>query len=92
MYLYGYTCTQIAATLTQLGRTTKKGNTNWSAASILGILKNERHCGDLVSRKTYTPSYLDHKLSALKAQHPDIYDEFIETTEWRTFKLTKSQN
>ena len=32
------------------------------------------------------------KLSALKAQHPDIYDEFIETTEWRTFKLTKSQN
>ena len=61
MYLYGYTCTQIAATLTQLGRTTKKGNTNWSAASILGVLKNERHCGDLVSRKTYTPSYLDHK-------------------------------
>ena len=32
------------------------------------------------------------KLSALKAQHSDIYDEFIETTEWRTFKLTKSQN
>ena len=32
------------------------------------------------------------KLSALKAQYPDIYDEFVDTTEWRTFKLTKSQN
>ena len=61
MYLYGYTCTQIAQTLTQLGRRTKKGNTSWNPQSILGILKNERHCGDLVSRKTYTPSYLDHK-------------------------------
>jgi len=61
MYLYGYTCTQIANTLSQLGRRTKKGNTSWNPQSILGILKNERHCGDLVSRKTYTPSYLDHK-------------------------------
>ena len=61
MYLYGYTCTQIAQTLTQLGRKTKKGNTSWSAQSILGVLKNERHCGDLLSRKTYTPNYLDHK-------------------------------
>ena len=61
MYLYGYTCTQIAQTLTELGRTTKKGNTAWHPASILQTLKNERYCGDLVARKTYTPSYLDHK-------------------------------
>ncbi len=25
------------------------------------ILRNERHCGEILTRKTYTPSYLDHK-------------------------------
>lgn len=61
MYLYGYTCGQIAQQLEDLGRLTKKGNTNWSPSSILQILQNERHCGDLVARKTWTPNYLDHK-------------------------------
>ena len=61
MYLYGYTCAQIAETLTNLGRRTKKNNTTWSPGSILQILQNERHCGDVLARKTWTPSYLDHK-------------------------------
>lgn len=61
MYLYGYTCTQIAEILTQLGRKTKKNNTTWAPGSVLQILQNERHCGDVLARKTWTPSYLDHK-------------------------------
>jgi site-specific DNA recombinase len=61
MYLYGYTCAQIAETLTRLGRRTKKNNTTWSPGSILQVLQNERHCGDVLARKTWTPSYLDHK-------------------------------
>src|SRR5574344_2502856 len=61
MYLYGYTCSQIAETLTKLNRRTKKGNTSWSPGAILQILQNERHCGDILSRKTWTPNYLDHK-------------------------------
>ena len=61
MYLYGKTCQQIADQLTALKRHTKKGNTVWSAGSVLGILQNERHCGDVLARKTWTPSYLDHK-------------------------------
>ncbi len=60
MYLYGYTCRQIAETLTSLSRRTKKGNTEWAPGSILQILQNERHCGDILARKTWTPSYLDH--------------------------------
>jgi len=60
MYLYGYTCRQIAETFTSLGRKTKKNNTVWSPGSILQILQNERHCGDILARKTWTPSYLDH--------------------------------
>lgn len=61
MYLYGYTCQEIATTLSQLQRRTKQGNTTWSPGSILGILQNERHCGDVLARKTWTPNYLDHK-------------------------------
>ena len=61
MYLYGYSISTIAESLTSLGLKTKKGNTNWSAASIYQILKNERHCGDVLARKTFTPNYLDHK-------------------------------
>lgn len=61
MYLYGYSCQVIADTLTDYGRTTKKGNSKWSASTILQILQNERHCGDVLARKTYTPNFLDHK-------------------------------
>lgn len=61
MYLYGYSCKEIANTLTSLKRQTKKGNTRWSSGSVLQILQNERHCGDVLARKTFTPNYLDHK-------------------------------
>lgn len=61
MYLYGYSCQEIADTLTELKRPSKKGNIVWSSSSILQILQNERHCGDVLARKTWTPSYLDHK-------------------------------
>ena len=69
MYLYGYTCRQIAETLTSLGRRSKKGNTVWSPSSILQILQNERHCGDILARKTWTPSYLDHLSRKNKNDH-----------------------
>lgn len=61
LYLYGYTCQEIANSLTEIGCETKRGNTVWSAGSILQILRNERYCGEILTRKTFTPSYLDHK-------------------------------
>ena len=68
LYLYGYTCQEIAETLTSLGcetkkvdKKTKQRNRVWNAGSILQILRNERYCGDVLARKTFTPSYLDHK-------------------------------
>lgn len=61
MFLYGYTVQQIADTLTKLKRITKRGNYKWTSSSILGILQNERHCGDVIAHKTWTPNYLSHK-------------------------------
>ncbi|SCW67197.1 Site-specific DNA recombinase [Ruminococcaceae bacterium YRB3002] len=60
-YLYGYTSQQIANALTDLERLTKRGNDTWSSGSVLQILQNERYCGDVLARKTFTPNYLNHK-------------------------------
>lgn len=61
MYLNGSSTQQIADSLTDLHCKTKKNNYVWSAGTILRILQNERHCGDVLARKTWTPNYLDHK-------------------------------
>lgn len=62
LYLYGYSAQQIADLLTKLARPTKKGNIVWSSNSVLGVLQNERHCGEVLAHKTFTPNYLDHKV------------------------------
>lgn len=61
MYLYGYSTSDIAAALTELGRKTYLGNVKWTSNSIVQVLRNERHCGDVLTRKTFTPNYLNHK-------------------------------
>lgn len=33
----------------------------WNASVVLRILKNEKYCGDLKQKKTYTPDYLSHE-------------------------------
>lgn len=33
----------------------------WSSSVILRILRNEKYCGDLIQKKTYTPDYLTHE-------------------------------
>ncbi|GFI16418.1 transposon gamma-delta resolvase [Lachnospiraceae bacterium] len=33
----------------------------WSNTVILRILRNEKYCGDLVQKKTFTPDYLTHE-------------------------------
>lgn len=61
MYLYGFSTKQIANTLNTLGRRSYLGNINWTSTGVVQILRNERHCGDVFTRKTYTPNFRDHK-------------------------------
>jgi len=75
LYLYGYTTERIAWQLTQLGRRTKKGNVVWNAGSVNGILRNERYCGDVLARKTWTPNYLDHRSIRNKSAKNQYYKE-----------------
>ena len=51
----------IARELSEAGIPTASGKNKWYGAVILKILKNEKYCGDLIQKKTYTPDYLDHE-------------------------------
>ena len=70
MYLYGYSTGQIANTLIALGRCSYLGNINWTSGSIVQILRYERHCGDVYTRKTYTPNYRDHLAKKNRGERP----------------------
>lgn len=61
LYVNGWKYSEIAKILTAYKRQTKLGNTKWNPTSIAGIIENERHCGDVLARKTYTPDFKTHK-------------------------------
>ena len=61
LYVNGWKVQEIADLLTEYGRPTKKGNTEWHHPSIYNVLGNERNCGDVLARKTFTPNFKDHK-------------------------------
>ena len=61
LFVNGWSATEIADLLTQYRRETKLGNTEWNPSSIGGVISNERHCGDIIARKTFTPNFKNHK-------------------------------
>lgn len=75
MYLYGYSLKEIAESLTKMSCPTKKGASKWSISTIREVLQNERHCGDVRARKTYTPNYLDHKSKKNKQNVNQYYQK-----------------
>jgi len=77
MYLYGYSSQQIAEALTAIGKLTYRGNAKWSAGTVLQVLRNERYCGDVYTRKTFTPDVITHKSVKNRGERPRslYYDE-----------------
>lgn len=61
LYINGWSTAEIADILTSYRRETKVGNTEWGQSAIYKILDNERHCGDVLAHKTYTPDFKTHK-------------------------------
>ena len=66
----------IARELREAGYKTITGNAIWSNTVILKVLRNEKYCGDLTQKKTYTPDYLSHKK---KYNHGE--EEFVTLTD-----------
>ena len=70
MYLYGYSTQQIADALIALGRKSYLGNIKWTSSSVIQILRNERQCGDVLTRKTFTPNFRTHKSVKNRGDRP----------------------
>ena len=73
MYLYGYSSKQIADTLIQLERRQYYGKIDWTPSGVTSILRNERHCGAVLTRKTYTKDYRTHKKRKNRGERPQSW-------------------
>ena len=91
--LSGMTPEEIAGMLTDLaiptGGRKKDGsfNTHWIDGTVVSILRNEKHCGDVLARKTYTKSFKDHKARKNTGQKNKYYqanhhDAIVSRTIW----------
>jgi len=82
LYINGFSSVEIAELLTEYNRKTKAGNTKWTVSSVRNVLQNERRCGDVLARKTYTPSFLDHKSRVNRGErkqyrYPDHHEGIV---------------
>ncbi len=76
----------IAQALSASKTATKSGGFNWSGATVLKILKNEKYCGDLIQKKTVTVDYLTHKKKANRNGDriiiPGHHEPIISRADW----------
>lgn len=63
----------IARELREAGFRTLTGGVHWRNTVILKILRNEKYCGDLKQKKTYTPDYLTHQKKYNHGQEEFVY-------------------
>lgn len=62
----------IARELREEGIQTMRRIKEWQSTVILRIIRNEKYCGDLVQKKTYTPDFLSHEKKYNRGQ-----EEFV---------------
>ena len=93
MLLNGSSTAEIADTLNELKRETGrrkvdgKPNCRWTAMSVSTVMRNERYCGDVLARKTWTPNFHDHKSKKNngkknKYYQPGHHDAIITRAQW----------
>ena len=94
LFVNGWRVQEIADLLAAYRRPTKKGNAEWSHRSIYGVLENERNCGDVLARKTFTPNFKDHKSKKNtnqrnKYRQRDHHDGIVEREVFEAAQLRK---
>ncbi|MBQ1490875.1 MAG: recombinase family protein, partial [Blautia sp.] len=87
MILNGESLVEIAQTLTDLERPSGSGRRVWSDRMVVGYLRNERYCGDVLARKTWTPDFHDHlakKNNGSRNRHfkPGHHEAIVTREQW----------
>ncbi len=65
----------IARELAASGIPTFTGKKVWQHSVILKLLANEKYCGDLVQKKTFTPNYLTHEKRYNHGDEPLVFTQ-----------------
>ena len=103
MLLNGSSTSEIAETLTDLGRETGlrkvcgKTSTHWTAGAVTAVMRNERHCGDVLARKTWTPDFHDHKSKRNngkknKYYQPGHHEGIVTRAQWNAAQRILNSN
>ena len=93
MLLSGSSPAEIAATLTELGRETGlrkvcgRPNARWTASAVSSVMRNERYCGDVLARKTWTPNFHDHRSRKNRGKknkyyQPGHHEAIVTRAQW----------
>lgn len=87
MYLNGHSSPQIAEALTRSGIPTATNKAKWSSGAVLGILKNEKYCGDVRCQKTITVDVFTHQAVKNRGQKKQYFMEghheaIVEKEDW----------
>lgn len=93
MLLNGSSTAEIASTLTELERETGqrkvngRPNTRWTSRAVASVMRNERYCGDVLARKTWTPNFHDHKSrknngKKNKYYQPGHHEAIVTRAQW----------
>ena len=93
LLLNGCSTAEVADTLNELHRETGQRKISgrrryrWTAASVYSIARNERYCGDVLGRKTWTPDFHDHKSKKNngkknKYYQPGHHKEIVTRAQW----------
>ena len=87
MYLNGHSSPQIANILTRSGVPTATNKEIWTGGAVLGILRNEKYCGDVLCQKTMTLDVFTHKAIKNKGQKKQYFIEghheaIIDKKDW----------
>ena len=96
MYLCGVSAHRIAALLNDNGTYTIN-HKNWTAQSVLDVLRNEKYVGDLTMQKTITVDMLTHKVvknkGIAKQFHiKDHHAPIIERSVWDKVQALVERN
>ena len=89
LYLEGYSSPQIADFLTKSGIPTVKGLSSWSSGSVLGILRNEKYCGDALCQKTVTISVRRLSVRLIRRNNEVFHRQTLDKTERAGYNMRK---
>ena len=91
-FMEGYNPDVIVKILNEEEIPTCMGGNKWTCSQIKNILRNEKHMGDSILQKTYTPDYLTHKSVKNNGQLPQYHikedhEAIVSPELWQAVQL-----